>query len=328
MLVLSRRAKERIVFPHLQISVEVLRIAGNAVRLGVEAPDDVTVLRGELEVTPASLEARKPAASKAAAPKTVIAAEFAQREHRIRNRLQTALLRIHLLSRQLAVGAAAPEQVGAGLRDALAELEALDAAFGELFAAASGTAQPPNAPQPAPRAANPPANKCAPLARRMSAMKQSTASPHGALNGGASPRVHALLVEDNANESSLLASYLEQRGIDVITAADGADALDVLSSRPEPPDVVLLDMLMPRCDGPSTVKAIRCNPGFQGVRIYAVSGTSPNSLGVPTGPSGVDAWFQKPLNPERLVQEMVSSLVFGEEAKRDPCVAADIGGFI
>jgi DNA-binding response OmpR family regulator len=114
------------------------------------------------------------------------------------------------------------------------------------------------------------------------------------------------LVEDNANESSLLASYLEQRGIEVITAADGADALDLLSARPKPPDVVLLDMMMPRCDGPTTVRAIRCNPEFQGMRIYAVSGSSPNSHGVPTGPAGVDAWFQKPLNPERLVQEMVA----------------------
>ena len=51
MLVLSRGPKDKVLFPNLGISVEILRIAGNRVRVGVEAPKDVRVLRHELEDT-------------------------------------------------------------------------------------------------------------------------------------------------------------------------------------------------------------------------------------------------------------------------------------
>jgi carbon storage regulator len=48
MLVLSRRSLEGIVLPGLGITVRILTIKGNAVRLGIEAPDDVKVVREEL----------------------------------------------------------------------------------------------------------------------------------------------------------------------------------------------------------------------------------------------------------------------------------------
>lgn len=48
MLVLSRRQNEQIAFPELGITVEVLRTKGGSVRLGISAPQDVRVLRGEL----------------------------------------------------------------------------------------------------------------------------------------------------------------------------------------------------------------------------------------------------------------------------------------
>ena len=48
MLVLSRSRKEKIVFPTLGISVEVLHIAGNKVRVGIEAPADIPVHRDEV----------------------------------------------------------------------------------------------------------------------------------------------------------------------------------------------------------------------------------------------------------------------------------------
>jgi carbon storage regulator len=48
MLVLTRRLNEKVVFPGFQASVQVLSIKGNAVRLGVQAPRAVTVLREEI----------------------------------------------------------------------------------------------------------------------------------------------------------------------------------------------------------------------------------------------------------------------------------------
>ena len=48
MLVLSRKQDEEIVFPELGIAVRVVRTKGNQVRLGIKAPSDVRILRGEL----------------------------------------------------------------------------------------------------------------------------------------------------------------------------------------------------------------------------------------------------------------------------------------
>jgi DNA-binding response OmpR family regulator len=115
-------------------------------------------------------------------------------------------------------------------------------------------------------------------------------------------RKHALLVEDDANESELLAGYLRLSGFDVDTASDGCDALEYLGKCH--PDVVLLDMQMPRCDGPTTISAIRGNPEHRDLKVFAVSGGMPADLGVTVGPAGVDRWFRKPLNPLMLVKEL------------------------
>ena len=48
MLVLSRRKNEEILFPELGITVEVIQLKGSTVRLGIKAPQEVLVLRGEL----------------------------------------------------------------------------------------------------------------------------------------------------------------------------------------------------------------------------------------------------------------------------------------
>jgi carbon storage regulator CsrA len=109
----------------------------------------------------------------------------------------------------------------------------------------------------------------------------------------------ALLVEDDPNERELLAGLLTMNGCECATAADGLEALDYLDKH-DRPDVVLLDMLMPRCDGPTTLRAIRANPRLAGLRVFCVSGTSPQELGVATGPQGIDRWFPKPLNPRTL----------------------------
>ena len=113
-----------------------------------------------------------------------------------------------------------------------------------------------------------------------------------------------LIVEDDPNESALLAGFLRINGFEVAEACDGADALDYLSMN-ELPDVVLLDMLMPRCNGRQTIDAIRQSADFRELKVIAISGTAPAELGVPIGPQGVDRWFQKPINPETLVREIV-----------------------
>jgi CheY-like chemotaxis protein len=117
----------------------------------------------------------------------------------------------------------------------------------------------------------------------------------------------ALLVEDDNNERELLAGFLRMAGVDVMTAGDGSDALDCLRQRNRP-DVVLLDMGMPRCDGAAAVREIRSNPALAGLKIFAVSGHTPEEYGIASGPAGIDRWFHKPVDPSALLHDLDEEL--------------------
>jgi carbon storage regulator CsrA len=246
MLVLSRRLGDKILFPDLDITVEILQTNGKNVRVGIQAPPDVAVLRHELA---------------GAGQRSLPPARQPRDNHRLRNRLNSVRLAMFLLEQQMDAGMA-----DAARTTLSRALEGFDAVEGELRS-------------PAPQSS-------------------TSAAPHP---------MRALLVEDDINESELLAGILRMSGIAVDTAGDGCQALDYLAHH-ERPDVVLLDMKMPRFDGPSTVTAIRRDPQLQGLKVFAVSGSSPIAEGLTMGPGGVDRWFSKPLDPGRLVREMKHEL--------------------
>lgn len=114
------------------------------------------------------------------------------------------------------------------------------------------------------------------------------------------PRV--LVVDDDANERQLLAGLLQMDGCMVETANDGLEAITFLQHGVVP-DVVLLDMQMPRLDGKETLAAIR--KGWRELLVFGVSGSTPAENGIALGgPGGIDEWFEKPLNPSELVHRM------------------------
>jgi CheY-like chemotaxis protein len=114
-------------------------------------------------------------------------------------------------------------------------------------------------------------------------------------------------VEDNANERELLALLLRRSGLEVDTAGDGCDALEYLHTRGRP-DVVLLDMGLPRLDGPSTVRELRRLPACAGLKVFAVSGHPREEFDLDAGPSGIDRWFQKPIDPGALIDGLSRDL--------------------
>jgi carbon storage regulator CsrA len=247
MLVLSRRQDEKIVFPQLGITVEVLRIAGRSVRLGVTAPSNIRVLRHELAGKLGD-EAERPSEAVATS----------KSNHRLRNRLNKATIGLQLAQMQLELGR--HDEADRTLETVLAEFEHLESDLG-------GEPEVVRAPEVAHH------------------------------------QRRALLVEDDANEIELLAAYLRLSGYRVDTASDGCDALDYLAENCRP-DVVLLDMQMPCCDGPSTISAIRENPKFRDLKVFAVSGKVAAEMGVTIGPGGVDRWFRKPLDAQSLVTQL------------------------
>jgi carbon storage regulator CsrA len=244
MLVLSRRPDQRIDFPALGISVEVLRVSGKNVRLGIKAPPEIRVVRNE--IADSELYGNPPGSNKLS-PDVI---------HSIRNRLNAAVLGLHLLQRQ--VECDSTENADDTFQKILYELGTI---AGEV------------------EQAKQPEENTDELRRRI------------------------LLVEDDRNESELLAGFLRTYDFEVATARDGSEALDYLAEHPNP-DFVLLDMRMPGKDGPDTIEEIRANPLYRQLRVFAVSGTEPRSLGVPMGSHGIDGWFPKPLDPQVLVKEL------------------------
>jgi CheY-like chemotaxis protein len=113
---------------------------------------------------------------------------------------------------------------------------------------------------------------------------------------GVSGRV--LVVDDNKVIRQLIRVNLELEGFEVVTAADGAECLDVV--RRARPDVVTLDVVMPRLDGIAAAARLRADPWTRDVRIVVVSACSQAEVerGVVIG---VDAFLGKPFEPGELV---------------------------
>jgi two-component system, OmpR family, response regulator len=244
MLVLSRKLNERIVFPGIDATVQVLAVKPGTVRLGIEAPQDVSILREEVHQ-----KSRRGAPAPPPGP-----TPLRRLNQLVRTRLQIAAVGTSVLRRQLEMG----------LTDDATET--LDQIEREIQA----------------------------LQERIEA---ETSKPVP------SRLRRALVVEDDQSQRELLAGFLRLAGLDVATVGDGSDALDYLHQQ-KPPDVMLLDMVMPRCDGPTTVRAIRREPALAGMRIFGVSGYLPDQFGLETGASGVDGWFRKPFDPEDLLREL------------------------
>lgn len=117
--------------------------------------------------------------------------------------------------------------------------------------------------------------------------------------------VRALVVEDDQNEQSLLASYLKSSGLDVETASDGREAIAHIE-RGLQPNVILMDMNMPHCDGPTAIRKIRMRPESADIKIFAVSGASRDDYAIGRD---VDQWFCKPIDPEKLVGSIAREIL-------------------
>ena len=80
-----------------------------------------------------------------------------------------------------------------------------------------------------------------------------------------------LIVEDDRDIRETLADALEQEGFAVTAAFDGLDALEKLRGADRAPDIVLLDVMMPRMDGVQFAAEMRKTPAWNGIPIVLVT---------------------------------------------------------
>ena len=79
-----------------------------------------------------------------------------------------------------------------------------------------------------------------------------------------------LVVEDEPDTADLVKLILQEKGYQVVHAADGQDALDKIASMP-PPSLVLLDIQLPLVDGITILEMIRATPDWQDVPVVLLT---------------------------------------------------------
>jgi DNA-binding NtrC family response regulator len=123
-------------------------------------------------------------------------------------------------------------------------------------------------------------------------------------------KMRVLLVDDETEFVSALAERLYLRGYDTQTATSGEEALGKINSTP--PDVVLLDMLMPGMNGLEVLKRIkRDHPQVQ-VILLTGRGSWDGIQGIR---EGAYDWLMKPIQIEELMQIMASAMESDEETQ-------------
>jgi two-component system alkaline phosphatase synthesis response regulator PhoP len=118
-----------------------------------------------------------------------------------------------------------------------------------------------------------------------------------------------LVVDDEPNIVELLRLYLEQEGFAVLSAADGEAALAVAAR--ESPDLVILDLMLPRLDGFEVTRRLRRSSDVPVLMLTARSEDVDSIVGLEIG---ADDYVTKPFNPRALVARVKAILRRAERA--------------
>ena len=247
MLVLSRSEGDGISFPELDMAIEVLKVQGTRVQIGVRAAEEIRVLRSELlgrvtkKIEPSNADAR----------------------HLLRNRLNAVSLAMSISQKHLERG---------DIKNAELALRRVSCKF------------------------------CDNTEQGVESGNEAVCSSTEPSASELKP-LNVLLVEDNINEGSLLAEILSLNNVKVRIVRDGKEAL--LALKQSMPDVVLLDMHMPDCDGKATLEQIRKDRRLRSLPVYAVTGADQAEMGIKVcQEQGVHEWFQKPVQSQALMHAL------------------------
>ncbi|MDB5595727.1 MAG: sensor hybrid histidine kinase, partial [Hyphomicrobiales bacterium] len=112
-----------------------------------------------------------------------------------------------------------------------------------------------------------------------------------------------LLVDDDARNIFALSSVLERRGMRVLTATTGREAVEIVQSRSDVA-IVLMDIMMPEMDGYQTIQVIRADPAFRRLPIVALTAKAMKGDREKCLEAGASDYLAKPVNTEQLLSAL------------------------
>ncbi len=113
------------------------------------------------------------------------------------------------------------------------------------------------------------------------------------------PQPRILLVDDEPGIRNAVQAYLEDEGFEVTTAIDGEDGWT--KAQQMIPDVVISDVMMPRCDGYALLQRLRNDERLGGTPVIFLTAKGMTTDRTQGYQAGVDDYIPKPFDPEELV---------------------------
>ncbi len=112
-----------------------------------------------------------------------------------------------------------------------------------------------------------------------------------------------LVVDDDIRNIFALSSVLERRGMAVLTAGTGREAITIIESTPDLA-IVLMDIMLPEMDGYETMQAIRQNPALRRLPIIALTAKAMKGDREKCLEAGASEYLAKPVNTEQLLSAL------------------------
>lgn len=113
----------------------------------------------------------------------------------------------------------------------------------------------------------------------------------------AKPR--AMIVDDETNLTTLLVRAFRHEGFEVATAGNGIECMNKMKGFA--PDVVVMDIMMPRLDGIDATRLIRRHPEFADTLVVALTARTDAAARLEMEAAGADLFFEKPFVVGRLI---------------------------
>ncbi len=114
--------------------------------------------------------------------------------------------------------------------------------------------------------------------------------------------VSVMVVDDEILTRNMLSVMLTQVGHSVMEAEDGLEAIEILKTNK--PDIILMDLMMPRCDGLTATKTIRKDKQLNDLPIIFLSAKSDNKTLEAGLAAGATRFLTKPVSYENLMENI------------------------